>query len=745
LFDLSNNKYLSVTISANPAVRITFDIFDVYGKRYGLLPAQNVGVNATTLVFNFNQTPSEKDFDFTKVATVLMNTQGLMAYNGTITITALKIGDKADNAPAAVAPIVKIDPIGSRSVNVNAGTQTIKISGLADGSLANKNPISLQVTSSNTALVGTPTLSSVVNGEAMLTYNVTAGQTGSSTITVTASASGSTSTVKTFAVNVITPNTGSATAINITPGTKHQTIDGFGAFTAGNEGDGGFGDKYQRVLATAVNNLGVSLVRSELPPDFEIVNDNDDPNVINPAGYNVNALPVKKFIEQYNLGVRKFITTLWTPPAYMKRNLSNSAIQNFFEDNRLDSNFTAEFAEYIVAYIKIMKQETGIDIFAISLQNELQFNEPYNSAKYTPEEYVNIVKAVGRRFKKEGIKTLLFGPENLPAQADYSSYVDAIFNDAEAKNYFNIYAIHNYDATGTAQGSASSGDWGNILTSARRFPAIAGALPAGHTGNGGSGIRTAQTETSGYFQDWDNALRLAATIHRALVFGNISMWVYWSVESGENSEYGLLNGEKTGNSPLMYASKQYYKFVRPGAVRVDASTSDANILVSAFQNADPDNSTAVVMINNSTTATITTKINGLGTTKMYLYRSADGQNAELVDSTTNGTVVLPPASIVTAVSKKEIISGTVQKEEAEATGKMVLYPNPAHGTLNISLPSGSYSKVRISDLLGRTVITKALLNVTGGTEVLSLDGLDKGLYILTVEGDKKFNSTVLVD
>ena len=376
LFDLNKNKYLSVTVSANPATDVTFDIFDINDRRYGLLPVQSINSTPKTLTFNFSTAPGDPNFDFNKIASILLNTTAFQSYNGTITITSMKIGGQADNAPAPAIPAVSMNLIGDRYVNVNSGPQTLKLTGIVDGKVDNNMPVSLQIISNNTNLVPTPTVTSVVNGIAVLNYQATAGQTGVATITVKGTSLGSTDGVFSFKVNVITPNSGNASTINITPTTKYQTIDGFGAFSSGPEGDATYSERYNRIMATAVNNLGLTVARNELAPEFELVNDNDDPNVLNLSGYNVGILAIKKFKEQYALGIRKFITTLWSAPAYMKLNLAPNAIETFFQDNRLDSNYTAEFAEHIVAYIKVVKQETGIDIFAISLQNELQFNEP---------------------------------------------------------------------------------------------------------------------------------------------------------------------------------------------------------------------------------------------------------------------------------------------------------------------------------------------------------------------------------
>ena len=95
-------------------------------------------------------------------------------------------------------------------------------------------------------------------------------------------------------------------------------------------------------------------------------------------------------------------------------------------DNVLDTNYLEELSEFFVAYVKAVKEQFGVTLYALSIQNELEFNEFYNSCHYTPAKYMRAVQVVGKRFAQEGLTTKLYGPENLPAQGDYLNYINAI-------------------------------------------------------------------------------------------------------------------------------------------------------------------------------------------------------------------------------------------------------------------------------------------------------------------------------
>src|SRR5690606_25298095 len=112
------------------------------------------------------------------------------------------------------------------------------------------------------------------------------------------------------------------------------------------------------------------------------------------------------------------------------------------------------------------------------------------------------------------------------------------------------------------------------------------------------------TETSGYSDSWlatPGAFSLAQDMMSALNHGNVAGWIWWQGSENPGSsnigQFALMNGLVKGKK--YYASKQYYRYIRPGAVRVDATSNNNNVFVSAFQNTAQGTHT-VVLINTST-------------------------------------------------------------------------------------------------------------------------------------------------
>jgi O-glycosyl hydrolase len=227
-----------------------------------------------------------------------------------------------------------------------------------------------------------------------------------------------------------------------------------------------------------------------------------------------------------------------------------------------------DFADYCAAYCNAFEKETGVELYALGLQNEPEFSEPYNSCVYSPEQTREALRAVGRVFKREGIHTKIYLPEALPQQKHIGDFFEAVNDDPETREYYDIFAIHNYDADGMNVGGATAMQWEKYynLTSTVDPPK-----------------ELWMTETSGHPNTWKGAMLLAANIYNALYYGNINAWLWWAIADKKSSEvYALIiDGQPTAR---YYTSKHYYKYIRPGAVRIKSESGNPDLLSLAFKN-----------------------------------------------------------------------------------------------------------------------------------------------------------------
>src|SRR5690606_37461245 len=109
------------------------------------------------------------------------------------------------------------------------------------------------------------------------------------------------------------------------------------------------------------------------------------------------------------------------------------------------------------------------------------------------------------------------------------------------------------------------------------------------------------SETSGYAESWEapegksGAFSLGLDIMTALTYGNINAWIWWQGSELDGiDEFNLMNGVVPGNK--YHVSKHYYRFIRPGAVRLHASSSDGDVYVTGFRHDDKGTMT-VLLIN----------------------------------------------------------------------------------------------------------------------------------------------------
>jgi O-glycosyl hydrolase len=399
-----------------------------------------------------------------------------------------------------------------------------------------------------------------------------------------------------------------------------------------------------------LDDLGSTIVRTNIFWDLEPVNDNSSSNDLDLSKFNyqegsnlAKQLPYYRALKE--AGLKKLIATSWTPPDWMKLhdeadripkdcyNCNNCAVGDGNRKvcgGRLDPKYYAEYAEYLFAFVTILKQETGIQLYGISIQNEPYFANPFESNVVKPGEYGDLLNAVGRKFRQEGLTTKVFGPEHM---AEWSwgvqeDYVENIFESGQPNPYLDIYAVHSY-VDGVAPDYGSAVGWTALKTNISETY----HKPLW------------MTETSGYPQTEAGAMDLAKSMYLALRFGDISAWVYWSVSGEPGSEFSIMaNGEPT---ILYYVSKQFYKYIRPGAIRVEAQSEDPEILTLGFVN-PTDGAMSIVLINTGTTEKVMDLDIPVRPAELRVYRTSATENSIDVGVITD-QVSLPSQSITTLI------------------------------------------------------------------------------------------------
>ncbi len=435
-------------------------------------------------------------------------------------------------------------------------------------------------------------------------------------------------------------------AVTIDNNTTYQTIEGFGGFGSQRpwwEGDVPFHDA--AFVDMLINDLGITILRDNVVPSFEIENDNDDPMVTNWEGFNINGdfpdhdsnigqhIGYLKAMQE--AGLQKLILSVWSPPAWMKHNqsLNNGTDENSAppystspdeNTNQLKVENYDEFAEFLVAYIQYIEQETGLDVYAVSPQNEPVFSQFYASSVYSPEALRDVIKAIGARFEQEGLVTKIFAPEDVFYYPRVEEFVQTMLDDQEAKQYVDIIATHNYELDGVQANNVGPTNWRDTYQLAT----------AGDK-------QLWMTETSGFEDGWDGAFDLGLSIYNALKFGKVNAWVYWQMSDGGDKAL-IQNNQPTKR---YYTSKQYYKYIRPGYVMTESSADNENILVLSFKN---EGSQTIILIN-LTSDRQAVHLSGEGLPSTFeVFTSSNSKSFEnMGDVTADEAILLDAKSITT--------------------------------------------------------------------------------------------------
>ena len=462
-----------------------------------------------------------------------------------------------------------------------------------------------------------------------------------------------------FLMSLMLARPAAGQVVSIDPAVEYQRIDGFG----------GFGGKHvpwaqppiwdDAFVQLLIDDLGLTILRMEVPTSFEHVRADgkrtDKGHFSGDAGdLDLSQYNIDQQIEGHHLSLGthipylramkqradqqgeplRLIASIWSPPPWMKYvhavGGKDRQWNRLSDGSREHPNYHAKFARYCEAYVRMIQRECDMEVFALSLQNEPFFAQSYQSCVYNTRQYREIVRTVGRHFKEKGLATKLFGPEDVSELSRIAEYINTACEDPETRGYLDILAVHGYGDDGISAADTTAPLWRQTFDLARRY-----------------NKPLWMTETSGYADDWAGAMKLAEAIHAALKDGKVAAWVWWSLSEAKSSRFALtVNGRPTSR---YFVSKNYYRFIRPGAIQVHSACDDADVLVTAFKH--PQHKTlSVVLVNRGKQAKSITIEGKLLPARLRAHQStARLQCEEIGDVPAGQAVQLPPLSVTTLV------------------------------------------------------------------------------------------------
>ncbi len=339
-------------------------------------------------------------------------------------------------------------------------------------------------------------------------------------------------------IALIKQPTGNTCVVNA--GDIYQSIDGFGASCAF-LGGLNWTDAMADMFFSTNNGAGLSLLRSSINPD--------------------GTSSETTIMQMAQARGAKVWSAPWTPPAAYKTSGSTNS-------GAFISTYNQPYAALLANYVVTMKNKYGLNIYALSVQNEPDYNTfIYPSCVWSGQQIHDFLPYLSQALSSNGVGSTKI----MIAEEDSWAFdlTTQSMDDTNTASLVSILAAHGYFATPYPMYTGGRGLW--------------------------------QTEDA-TFDNFDgsmaNGLSWASIIHSFMTSAQATAFHYrWLIPPGYDNE-GLtdINGNP---AKRLYVLGQFSRFVRPGYHRIGAFSSGP-VSVSAYQEPGSGNF-AIVAINTAST------------------------------------------------------------------------------------------------------------------------------------------------
>jgi glucuronoarabinoxylan endo-1,4-beta-xylanase len=444
----------------------------------------------------------------------------------------------------------------------------------------------------------------------------------------------------------------------------HQRIDGFGASSAWNgswtaaEADVLFSTNNNiGYLGAAYNGAGLSLLRNHIA-FANTTSASDTPTTVETG-----------IMQMAQARGAKVWSTPWTPAGGFKS--TNDIYDTAPVTNVLDggsylgsgNNITnLNYASQLANYVASMKTSFGVNLYALSIQNEPDaMVTNYEACQWSGAQFHDFVTNLYAALAAKGLsstKIMIAESENW---TDPHSLSGPSMSDAAVAADVGIIANHNYVANnGVGDQSVPAA----IATSGKALWETEVALLSGNDPSIANGI---------YF---------AKRVHLFLTQAQANAYHYWWLVN--NGNQGLLD-TSAGPAKRLFTIGQFSRFVRPNFNRIDATSSLPSALISAYKDSTSP-AFAIVAINTNAAIDIvqTFTLTNFATASVTPWitsatLSLSPQSATNVTGS-SFTYTIPAMSVVTFVGQQTAIApptiGAVS-DQAVGPGMTLLITNTA--------------------------------------------------------------------
>lgn len=430
-----------------------------------------------------------------------------------------------------------------------------------------------------------------------------------------------------------------------------QRIDGFGASSAWRST---WNASLADMFFSTNSGIGLSLLRTRITPAVGTV-ENSIMQMAQARGARVWSAP-------------------WSPPTTYKGSNANNVVSvngGPFIGNA--ANYQA-YANQLAGYVLNMKNTYGINLYALSVQNEPDTDTTsYESCVWTGNQIRDFVPYLSAALASSNVAaTKILLPESIH-WPNTSLHTPAL-TDVAVAPLVSILANHNYDGP-------------NFQTGATTTPVALNSY--------GKALWETEVSTGdAYDGSIANALYWAGRIHQFLTVAQVNAWhFWWLIDGSSGSNQGLT--DTSGNpAKRMYALGQFSRFVRPDFYRIGVVSNTGPLQISAYKNAT-NGAVVIIAINASTNNVAQTfNLSGFGVTNITPWltsasASLASQSAVAVAGSSFSNTI-PAMSIVTLVGQATVTATNSAPTDISLSNSAVGENQPsvsAVGALNTTDPN----------------------------------------------------------
>ena len=395
------------------------------------------------------------------------------------------------------------------------------------------------------------------------------------------------------------------TTVTVDTATKHQTIFGWGAGLRRDTKT--FYAASPSVISTiedlCFNQLHVNILRALCQSTIEPVNDNSDPFSLDTTklvwtyyDYGTKDIhAIQRALAVSNGRINYIFSSNNSAPAWQKTNNSIT-----YGGTILPTMYD-EFTEYLSAYLLGMQNRYHIRINGFSLFNEPGDSVYFETLTSSPTQVKDLVIRMRKRLNSLEQSSLLphidiIAPEspevsntNIPADVGKNCiyYLDpaqgGMFADTAAVNSVDIVGTHDYFDEG------NTANWPKLKSVSNNKPLWV--------------TEVCTSSSLPYDITSKNAVVQAKWIHRSFTLADVSAFCMYSFydtlpPAGNIGALVIYNGNSVIIPKRYYGFKQFVNFIRPGYVRVNATSNNSNLHVSSYLSPAED-TLAIVAINDT--------------------------------------------------------------------------------------------------------------------------------------------------